>query len=246
MVPVMQQRVYPRWVQPINGGLGGPLFSFYSPLVYFLADGLHAAGLPHPLSAQTAVLSTNKVRQRERLAAAGVPQPRWWVVGGGDAPQADRGPVVVKAPDRQGQKGLTLVKDPAVLPAAIATARSAARNGLALIEELVDGPEVTVIGFSAAGEFVPLLVTDRIVAEPPAFGVALVHVWPVSDTSRVSDIEELVRAALTALGITDGPSYTQVCVGPEGPRERHQWHCCRRQFGDQASRRGAAGSRVDG
>ena len=82
----------------------------------------------------------------------------------------------------------------------------------------MDGPEVTVIGFSAAGEFVPLLVTDRIVAEPPAFGVALAHVWPVSDTSRVSDIEELVRPALTALGITDGPSYTQVRVGPEGPR----------------------------
>src|SRR5439155_9983961 len=42
--------IYPRWVQPINGGLGGPLFSFYSPLVYFLADGLHAVGLPHPLA----------------------------------------------------------------------------------------------------------------------------------------------------------------------------------------------------
>ena len=40
------------------------------------------AGLPHPISPQTAVLATNKLRQRERLAEAGVPQPRSWLVGG--------------------------------------------------------------------------------------------------------------------------------------------------------------------
>ena len=70
------------------------------------------AGLPHPISPQTAVLATNKLRQRERLDAAGVPQPRSWVVGSDDDPPAIDGPVVVKAPDRQGQKGLTLVLDP--------------------------------------------------------------------------------------------------------------------------------------
>ena len=42
--------LYPRWVQSINAGLGGPLFSFYSPLVYWLMDGLYRLGLPHPLA----------------------------------------------------------------------------------------------------------------------------------------------------------------------------------------------------
>ena len=175
------------------------------------------AGLAHPISAQSAVLATNKLRQRERLDEAGVPQPRWWVIGGeDDAPTLD-GAVVVKSPDRQGQKGLSLVEDERELAGAIATARTAARNGLALVEQLVDGPEVTVTGFSAAGEFVPLAITDRVVAEPPAFGVALAHIWPtkVSDTLRVSDT---VEKALVALGITDGPSYTQLRVGPDGPR----------------------------
>ncbi len=41
---------YPRWVQPINLGLGGPLFSFYSPLTYFGMDGLHALGVSHPVA----------------------------------------------------------------------------------------------------------------------------------------------------------------------------------------------------
>ncbi len=42
--------LYPRWVQPINAGLGGPLFSFYSPLPYFLMDMLKNFGIPHPLA----------------------------------------------------------------------------------------------------------------------------------------------------------------------------------------------------
>ena len=173
------------------------------------------AGLPHPISPQTAVAATNKLRQRERLAEAGVPQPRSWVVGGDDPLPEVPGPVVVKAPDRQGQKGLSLVLDPAELPAAIETARSASRNGLALVEELVDGPEVTVVGFSAGGAFTALAVTDRIVAEPPAFGVALAHVWPSQVGEEAPDV---AGQALAALGIENGPSYTQLRIGPEGPQ----------------------------
>jgi biotin carboxylase len=173
------------------------------------------AGLPHPISPQTAVLATNKLRQRERLGEAGVPQPRTWVVGAGDEPPMLDGPVVVKAPDRQGQKGLTLVVDPAALEPAIETARGAARSGIALVEQLVDGPEVTVVGFSIDGTFTALTVTDRITAELPAFGVALAHVWPSQVGAQAADVAE---AAVAALGIENGPSYTQLRIGPAGPQ----------------------------
>ena len=172
-------------------------------------------GLAHPISAATAVLATNKLRQRERLAEAGVPQPRSWVVGNGDELPAIDGPVVVKAPDRQGQKGLTLVEDARELPDAVERARSAARSGVALVEELVGGPEVTAIGFSIGGVFHPLAVTDRIVADPPAFGVALAHVWP-SDVQGQS--LDAAAQAVAALGIENGPSYTQLRIGPAGPQ----------------------------
>jgi biotin carboxylase len=151
------------------------------------------------------------------VRAAGGPPPGWWVVGGDDDPPDVPLPVVVKAPDRQGQKGLSLVEEPEALAPAIATARAAARGGVALVEERVDGPEVTVVGFSHDGAFTPLVVTDRIVAPPPAFGVALAHVWPanVSDTKEVSDT---VESALAALGIENGPSYTQLRLHEDGPR----------------------------
>jgi biotin carboxylase len=177
-------------------------------------------GLPHPLDPAVAALAVSKLKQRERLAEAGVPQPHWQLVkAAGETLQhsvtkSDTA-LVVKAPDRQGQKGLSLVRSEDQLPAAIARAIEESRSGVALVEEVVDGPEVTVNAFSVRGEFHPLTVTDRLTAEPPAFGVALAHVWPSESGGQAAHV---ARAAVEALGIENGPSYTQVRIGPEGPQ----------------------------
>jgi len=165
-------------------------------------------GLPHPIDGATAALATTKSRQRERFAAAGVPQPRLL-----DEPAP---PCVVKAPDRQGQRGLTLVQTAAALPAAIEAALDASRNGNYIVEEYVDGPEVTVNAVSVDGVFQPLTVTDRLTADPPAFGVALAHAWPSVVTTQAPI--DAARDAAEALGIRNGPTYTQIRVGPEGPQ----------------------------
>ena len=73
---------------------------------------------------------------------------------------------------------------------------------------------MTVVGFSVDGVFTALTVTDRITAAPPAFGVALAHVWPSHVQGLSPDVAE---RAVAALGIANGPSYTQLRVGPEGP-----------------------------
>jgi biotin carboxylase len=172
-------------------------------------------GLAHPLSPETAALAVSKQRQRDRLGEHGVPQPKWRAVT--EAPDDLQLPIVVKPPDRQGQKGLTLVRERERLAAAVKTAVSASRTNVALVEELVEGPEVTVNAFSTGGVFHPLTVTDRITAgDEAAFGVALAHAWP-SERDTEGAIE-VARAAATALGIENGPTYTQVVLGPDGPK----------------------------
>ena len=171
-------------------------------------------GISHPLAPAAAGLAVSKVRQRERLEEAGVPQPQWRLV---TAPE--RGlplPCVVKAPDRQGQRGLSVVHDERELAPAIEAAVEASRSGAALVEQLVEGPEVTVNAFSVDGEFIPLTVTDRMTAEPPAFGVALAHVWPSRADHGAA--EEVAGEAVAALGIASGPTYTQVRIDAGGPK----------------------------
>ena len=176
-------------------------------------------GLPHPLDGQTGSIVTSKRRQRERLAAAGVPQPLSRVCTGLDEARAateETGyPCVVKPPDRQGQQGLAVVEEPDGLAAAVEAAVTASRSGSLLVEELVDGPEVTVNAFSAGGRFCPLTVTDRLLASPPAFGVALAHAWP--SVAATDGTVEVARRAAEALGVTAGPTYTQLRIGPDGP-----------------------------
>ncbi len=177
--------------------------------------------LPHPIDAATAVLATSKLKQRERFAAAGVPHPRHVVCATiEEAAGAAAGfgyPCVVKAPDRQGQKGLVLVRDEPQLEPAFLLALGESRSSVVLVEELVPGREVTVNAFSVAGEFTPLTVTDRLRAEPPAFGVALAHVWPSSlSPDQVGAAVDAARAAAGAVGVAEGPTYTQVVVGERG------------------------------
>jgi biotin carboxylase len=179
--------------------------------------------LPHPLTPELAQLATSKQRQRERFAETGVPQPETVLCKSLHEARAALErlglPCVVKAPDRQGQRGLALVVDEEAFDAGVDAALAASRSGSCLVEELVDGQEVTVNAFSLDGRFYPLTVTDRVRAEPPAFGVALAHVWPSGlSPAHVGAAVEVAREAASALGIENGPTYTQIVVGLEGAK----------------------------
>jgi biotin carboxylase len=200
------------------GGLVAPGIDWPVAIVARVAVRL---GLPHPLDPDTAAVAVSKLRQRERLDEAGVPQPRWEVAAA-TVPNHSLllgrlGPrVVVKPPDRQGQVAISVVSAEEELGPAIEAAQAASRHGQALVEELVDGPEVTVNAFSTRGEFHALTVTDRLTADAPAFGVALAHAWP--SEHDVGDAVEAARAAAEAIGVREGPTYTQLRLGADGPK----------------------------
>jgi biotin carboxylase len=171
------------------------------------AEELHIA---HPISAAVAVTCTDKVAQRRRLDAAGVPQPRW----SPDAPPSY--PCVVKAADRQGQRAMTIIRDPDGLAEAAERARLGSRSGRVLYEEFVPGPEVTVNAFSIGGRFMPVTVTDRVHFEGVP-GVARRHVYPAA-ADGAEAAAGVAEAAVAALGIDDGPSYVQLILAEDGPR----------------------------
>jgi hypothetical protein len=94
----------------------------------------HRFRLPHAHSPETGVLLGSRLRQRERLREAGVPQVRWAVV----AHQADaRFRCVVTPPDRKGRR---------------------------LAEEAPGASELTVTAFSSGGALHPLLGSGRAAA----------------------------------------------------------------------------------
>jgi len=153
---------------------------------------------------------------------SGVPQPRSLVcrsLAEVTAAAEELGyPVVVEAPDRAGERGVRLARDREAVAAAAADALAESRGEYCLVEELVGGPIVSVNAFSLAGRFVPLTVTDREQAPPPAFGVPLAQLWPAElEPAQVGAAVETAAAAARALGVEDGPTTAQVLPGDEGP-----------------------------
>jgi biotin carboxylase len=177
-------------------------------------------GLPHPVSPQTATLAVSRLRQRERLAQAGVAQPRSHVCRTLDeaaAAAAELGfPVMVEAPDRAGERGVGLARNRGELTAAATHALAESRGDYCLVEEVVgDGP-VSVNGFVLDGRLVPLTITERDQAPPPAFGVPLAHRWPARLTpADVGGVVEAAAAAARAIGIESGPVTAQVLLGDD-------------------------------
>jgi biotin carboxylase len=177
-------------------------------------------GIPHPLAPEAAVLAVSKLKQREALAAAGIPQPRSRVCRtladvAAAAEELGGYPVVIEAPDRSGERAVALSPDRESLAAAAADALAEARDDYCLVEEVVAGPAVTVNAFSIDGRLVPLTVTDR---EHAAFGVPRFHAWPAAlEPSQIAGAIAIAAAAARALGVTDGPTTAQVLIGADGP-----------------------------
>jgi biotin carboxylase len=187
----------------ISPGTDGP--------VRVAAEVTAALRLPHPIDPAAAARATDKLEQRRAFAREGVPQPRFSEDGTGLPPGAR---VVVKPVAAQGQRGLAIAEPGDDVQALATLAAQDSRDGRALCEEFVEGPELTVNAFVDAGRFVPLTVTDRECAL--AFGVATAHLYPSQHST--ADVVAAAEAACRALGIEHGPTYTQVLIAPDGPR----------------------------
>jgi biotin carboxylase len=82
----------------------------------------------------------------------------------------------------------------------------------------VGGRVLTVNAFTLDARFVPLTVTEREPAPPPAFGVPLAHVGPADpEPAETVEVIELAAAAARVIGVEGGPTTTQILLGDDGP-----------------------------
>jgi len=183
-------------------------------------------GVP-ALSAEAARAARDKLLMRQRLAAAGLPQPRFFLVGSGaDARRAAAdvgGPVVVKP--RAGWASLSVVRadDPLAAGAAYlevaAVCQAKFGTSQVLVEEYVAGAELSVELVRAAGRTHLLSITDKpLPMTGPAF-MELEHVTPSQHPVPLQDeVRRLAVLTLDALGIDVGAAHVEMRLGPDGPR----------------------------
>ncbi|MFD9566997.1 acetyl-CoA carboxylase biotin carboxylase subunit family protein [Streptomyces sp. NPDC059994] len=132
-------------------------------------------------------------------------------------------PLVLKPAASCGRDGVVKIATPEQLPHAYAfTARAAARQspegaGM-LVEEYLDGPEISIETISCRGHHTAVARTHTQLGELPGAPVTAHMVAPDLGAPATDEAARMAATALTALGITHGASHVELRLTATGPR----------------------------
>lgn len=166
----------------------------------------------------SACRANNKFEMLNALSDAGVTCPRYGMVTSTSDINVDSWiyPLIVKPSDRSGSLGVTKVGNKEDLISAVENAISLSFKGEALIEEFIEGREISVEFISYHGKHYPLQITDKVTTESPHF-VELEHHQPADfPEEKFNEIYCLTEKSLKALGLTDGASHSEFRITAEG------------------------------
>lgn len=181
------------------------------------SDKLHL----HSISYETAVKATDKYDMIRAFKEHGVPSPWFFVADSMEELRVHEGevtfPCIIKPTDNAGSHGVAKVYSFQELLDRYEYAHSCSRHGKVIVEEFLDGPEVSVEVMVVHGNVHILQITDKMTTEAPHF-VEMGHTQP----SRLPDeTQETIRrvtvAACKAIGIDKGPAHVEMKVTQRGP-----------------------------
>ncbi len=178
-------------------------------------------GLPSLVSVEVAEMLQNKLLLRGFLNEHAISPIRYkGIRSQSDLDDWTLFPAIVKPVDNQGQRGVFLAASLEEARAGLEHSLQFSRSRTLIIEEFLEGPEVSVNTFVVNGETVFNEVSDRLVVEGYAGGIPRGHIYPSvycpEDVRR--EVQKLTIVCNRALGIENGPVYYQAILTRNGPR----------------------------
>lgn len=182
-----------------------------------VSDKMHL----HGISYETSFKATDKFEMIKAFKDYGVPSPWYFDVDSYENLKALEGkvsfPCIIKPTDNAGSHGVAKVHDFEELLANYEYSHSCSRHGKVIVEEYLDGPEVSVEVMVVKGQVNILQITDKITTGAPHF-VEMGHTQP----SRLPEeaqrrIKEVAVAACKSLGLDKGPAHVEMKMTSRGP-----------------------------
>jgi biotin carboxylase len=186
----------------------------------------HELNLPSFISPETAMLVTNKEMMKLTLSSNNIPTARYIVIKSfkekeiiKEEVRSLRFPLVIKPVDSQGQRGVALIDNEHHLFDHIKEALKYSKVGNLIVEEYVEGNEVTANTWIYKDKVYLLALTDRVTYfNPPSIGVCLAHIFPSKYGKQYLDeIKKLLNRTANAFNISEGPLYVQILLSNNGP-----------------------------
>ncbi|MEZ5990135.1 MAG: hypothetical protein R3F30_13660 [Planctomycetota bacterium] len=178
----------------------------------------HALGLPTFVGLASLPFVRDKHAVRAALAGTEAEVAALRATDRGDLAAWRRFPAAIKPVDGQGQRGVARCADRAELEARLPAALAASGRGAALVEDWLEGPELSLHLWREGGRTTFTWAGDRLAVPGSAGGTPLRHEYP----SRVAPaalaaLRRKADLACARLGYDEGPVYVQARVTAEGP-----------------------------
>ena len=186
--------------------------------VAYACQGLGLPGIPYSL----ALTATDKGKMREVFREKEVPGP-WFVL----LDKADElgqhldkltYPLICKPVDRSGSRGVSLVREPGDLARAVDQSAKVGLSGRVILEEFMEGPEVSCEMIVVDGISHLLQITDKQTSGEPFFVETGHSQGSMLPSDQQSQIESVAKQALSALGINNCPAHVEMILTREGPK----------------------------
>ena len=191
-----------------------------APTVAYIANKMKLVGNDY----EAAVRANNKYQMREAFMQAGVPCPNFMMVTPEtlysseiiDGLREFQYPMITKPSDRSGSLGVSKIIMPSQFYPAVELAMEKSFSHQAMVEEFIEGREISVEFISYNSVHYPLQITDKVTTEAPHF-VELEHHQPSTLSSDMfTIIYDITKNALNALGLTNGASHAEYKITKEG------------------------------
>lgn len=180
------------------------------------------AGLPHFYSSGMIKLFDNKHELRAILNEAGISKVGHRLVRGtSDLSDWTTFPAFIKPDASQGQRGVAKVSTPLELHRAVEEAVLAGGPGsAAIVEEYLDGVEVSANVLVKDSEVVFCAIHERVRYGDHHIGLASAHIFPAYSATeeQLMAARRLVDDIVRLLSIQNGPLYVQMMLTREGPK----------------------------
>ncbi|MCW7457771.1 alpha-hydroxy-acid oxidizing protein [Leptospira bandrabouensis] len=164
--------------------------------------------------------ASNKVKMRQRLKEFGMPIPRfaavWSLLDAKEALDSLTFPLVMKPADNMGARGVIKVNHKDDLPSAFRHAKRFCPTGELILEEYMEGPELSVDALAFQGQIRMTGIADRIIEREPYF-IEVGHNMPSAMPKEILDeVERVMAGGMRALGIHLGAGKGDIKVTKDG------------------------------
>ncbi len=188
-----------------------------------VADELGLVGI----SKETAIKATDKGEMRMALRKSGVPIPDFYRVRSKEEYRSAVNKIkeagykcIVKPADNSGSRGIDLLSDfeQETIDNAYEYSKQSSRSGDLMVEEYMEGDEVSVESLSIDGICHVIQITDKLTTGAPYF-VEMGHSQPSGLSEDTKEkIRQITIAANKAIGIENGPAHTEIKITKDGPK----------------------------